>query len=470
MTSRTRNGFTILALLLFPASAWSQTQTGSPGSGETTQETIPELVEQIKQLQQQDRDLQERIRILEGRQAQASPATAADSAPPAATPASTPTSPPTFPAPAEQPAPAPPYASAPRDWHDLHGIQFRGFGEVDYQVLNQRQPELGTDGFVSGSQGNFYTGDFGLFLTSRLTDKASVLAEMIIEEGDAQSYKVNLRRMLLKFDYNDHLKMSFGRYQTNIGYYNWAFRSAAWLQTTADRPLIMQYASNGGLLPTQAIGVSLTGTIPSGPLGLNYVAEYGSSDTIRPDINGDGLWTDENNGNNFNLGLFLRPDTLRGLQIGASYYHDKISNNTLHTFSGAPVLPPPGTPGLSARYGQTIVNGYVVYVAHGIEFLNEGFLIRDTPLHFTYPVYNTPAFYSQFSKQLGRLRPFVRFQYVNANPNNLIYNDVGLRYGPSFGARYDLNDYVAFKAQLDHTLRGGAPALNELQLQFAFTF
>jgi hypothetical protein len=160
----------------------------------------------------------------------------------------------------------------------VHGIQWRGFGEVDYQVLNQRKPELAAGGFVGGSAGNFYTDDFGLFITSRLTDKASVLAEIIFEEGDAQSYSVDLRRMLLNYDYNNHMKVSFGRYQTNIGYYNWAFRSAAWLQTTADRPLVMQYASQGGLLPTQAIGVSVTGAIPLPstapltPIGLTSTA------------------------------------------------------------------------------------------------------------------------------------------------------------------------------------------------------
>ena len=279
--------------------------------------------------------------------------------------------------------------------------------------------------------------------------------EIVFEEGDAQSYKIDLRRMLLKYDYNDHLKFSFGRYQTSIGYYNWAFRSAAWLQTTADRPLLMEYATNGGLLPTQAIGVSVTGAIPSGKLGLNYVAEYGSSDTIRPDINGDGELADENNGNHVNIGFFLRPDAVSGLQVGTSYYHDKISSFE---------------EGLSLRYGQSIVNGYVVYLAHGIEFLNEAFLIRDAALHFSNAVFNTPAFYSQFSKQIGRLRPFIRYQYVNASPNESFYDDVGLRFGPSFGARYDLNDYIAFKAQLDHTVRRGEPDLNGLHLQLAFTF
>ena len=438
-------------LLLVPASNWAQ----SAGSGD--QATIAQLVEQIKQLQQQDRDLLERIRILEAKQPQTSPVAVADTA-----------SPPTPPQSTEQTPPPQLPSATPRDWHEVHGIQFRGFGEVDYQVLNQRQPELGTGGFVPGSAGNFYTGDFGLFLSSRLTNKASVLSEIVFEEADAQQYKVDLRRMLLKYDYNDHLKMSFGRYQTNIGYYNWAFRSAAWLQTTANRPLVMEYASNGGLLPTQAIGVSVIGAIPSGKLGLNYVAEYGSSDTIRPDLNGDGLVTDENNGNQTNVGFFATPDGLRGLQIGTSYYHDQISNNVLNA-SGAQVPPPPGSLGPSVRYGQTIVNAYAVYVAQGIEFLNEGFLIRDAlvggSLHF-----DTPAFYSQFSKQLGPVRPFFRYQYVNASPNNGIYDDVGLRFGPSFGARYDLNDYIAFKAQFDHTVRRGERDLNGLHLQFAFTF
>ncbi len=444
----------LLALLLFPAFGW--TQDAIPGPNQHNQETIAQLVEQIKQLQQQDHDLLERIKILEAKQPQASPGAEGGAQPPA-TPQPT----------EEMPPPTP---ALPHDWHDVQGIQFRGFGEVDYQVLNQRQPELATGGFVGGSAGNFYTSDFGLFLTSRLTDKASVLAEIIFEEGDAQSYSVDLRRMLLKYDCNDHLKFSFGRYQTSIGYYNWAFRSAAWLQTTADRPLVMQYSSDGGLLPTQAVGVSVTGTIPSGKLGLNYVAEYGSSDTVRPDLTGDGRLTDENNGNHLNVGVFLRPDAARGLQIGTSYYHDQISNNDINTLTGAPGPPPLGYLGTSARYGQTIVNAYAVYIAHGIEFLNEGFLIRQAliggPLHF-----DNSAFYSQFSKQLGPVRPFFRYQYVNANTNsNSIFDDVGLRYGPSFGVRYDLNEYMAFKAQLDHTVRGGQPDLNGLQLQWAFTF
>jgi hypothetical protein len=337
--------------------------------------------------------------------------------------------------------------------HNERGIEWRGFGEVNYKVQDQRKPELGLRGFVPGSAGNFYTGDFDLFLTSRINDKASVLSEVVFGQGGAQSFGVDLERLLLKYDYNDHLKMSFGRYHTGIGYYNTAFHSGKWLQTTADRPLIMEFAAHGGLLPTQAIGVSVTGLVPSGKLGLNYLVEYGSGDTVRPDIDGSGHLDDENNGNSINVGFFARPDSIRGLQLGTSFYHDKISYFEL---------------GPSVRLGQTIVNGHVVYVAHGVEFLNEGLLIRHAFEHSSTSL-NTSAFYTQLSKRIGHMRPFFRYQYINASQRSLFW-DVGLRHGPSFGTRYDLNDNVALKIQLDHTIRQNQPDLNGLQTQFAFTF
>jgi hypothetical protein len=458
------------AILLFPAPMWGQT------TDSTDQQSVSQLVKQIKDLQEHERGLEERIRVLEANQKPATPAETAASTPASEiqavpTVAEVPAAPQTAPPPTapsssrpEEAQTAPPVLSP--EFHNLRGIQWRGFGEVDYKVLNQRMPELATYGSEPGSAGNFYTGDFGLFLRARISEKTSAVAEIIFEEGDAQNYgNPDVRRILLNYDYNDHLRLSFGRYQTNIGYYNGQFRSAAWLLTTADRPLIMEYSKDGGPLPTQAVGVSVTGSIPSGRLGLHYVAEYGASDTIRPDVSGDGFSTDENNSNHINVGLFITPDRFPGLRIGGSYYHDQISNLTVNTATGLQVPLPTD----SERWNQTIVNGHIVYVAHGVEFLNEGFLVRDAPIG-PGEAFNTPAFYSQFSEKFGPVRPFFRYQYLNASPQNLIYDDIGLRYGPSFGARYDFNDYVAFKAQLNHTVRRGLPDINGLQLQLAFTF
>jgi hypothetical protein len=405
------------------------------------QEAAPSEQEMIQQLVQQVKALQEKVAALEAARQPGSATSSADAASPPAS------------------APTPPVANENKqstdlrqELHELRGSQWQGFGEVDYKVLNQKIPELGTYGFTPGSAGNFYTGDFDLLLTAPINDKASVLSEIVIGEGNAQSYSIDLARVLFIYDYNDHLRMSFGRYQTAIGYYNTAFRSASWFQTTADRPLIMEFAANGGLLPTQAVGLSVTGSIPSGKLGLNYILEYGSSDTIRPDLNGQ-TFTDENNGNNINIGLFARPDFIPGLQIGGSIYHDRISDVSK---------------GANVRLGQMIVNAHVVYIRHGIEFLNEGFLIRHAYEHSSL-VYDTPAFYSQISKRFGRIRPYFRYQYVNADVGGIL-DDLNLRYGPSVGVRYDFTDSVAFKTQVDHTVRRDEPDLNGLHLQLVFKF
>lgn len=405
------------------------------------QNPTPSEREMIEQLAQQVKALQEQVKLLESQRQRPGPDANNSAAlnsmgtgPPAAEDASDPQHEPFL-----------------QGLHDLNGIQWIGFGEVNYKVLDQRTPELGSYGFVSGSHGNFYTGDFDLLLTARINDKASVLSEIVFGEGDAQSFGVDLERILLKYDYSDRLRMSFGRYHTGIGYYNTAFHSGSWLQTTTDRPLIMEFANDGGPLPTQAIGVSVTGEIPSGKLGLNYIAEYGSSDTIRPD---DAIGsTDENNGNHFNVGFFARPQSIPGFQVGGSLYHDLISDDIR---------------GPDVRLGQTIVNAHIVYMGHKIEFLNEGFLIRHAYEQGP-TVYNMPAFYSQVSRQFGRIRPFFRYQYINANSSSLL-EDIGLRHGPSFGARFDFNDNIAFKIQLDHTLRKGQPDLNGLHSQLAFTF
>jgi hypothetical protein len=393
-------------------------------------ETIQKLMQEVKEVKQ----LQQRVQSLEDARGPAIPSGPAQAAKP-------------------QDQDSEPALSTPAQFTEARGIQWKGFGELDYKALDQKIPELEAYGFVPGSAANFYTGQFDLLVTSRINDKTSVLSELVFEERDAQTYDVNLERLLLKYDFNDHLRMSFGRYHTGIGYYNTAFHSGSWLQTTADRPLIMEFAEDGGILPTQAVGFFVTGEIPSGRLGLNYTAEYGSSDTIRPQITDSGDNVDENNGNHVNFGLFSRPRTIAGLEIGGSFYHDQVSD-----FSKGP----------SVRMGQTIINFHAIYAARGVEMLNEGFPIRHV-YETGNLVFNMPAFYTQFSKQIGRYRPFVRYQYINANPNS-IFNDVLLRRGPSFGLRYDFNDYVALKAQLDHTLRKDQPDLNGIHTQLAFTF
>jgi len=93
-----------------------------------------------------------------------------------------------------------------------------------------------------------------------------------------------------------------------------------------------------------------------------------------------------------------------------------------------------------------------------VEFLSEGFLIRNAyegAAHLQHP-----GVLRTILERLRKTRPFFRYQYVNANANSIYHDDVLLRHGSSFGARYDFTDSIAFKMQLDHTVRKSKPDLN----------
>jgi hypothetical protein len=82
----------------------------------------------------------------------------------------------------------------------------------------------------------------------------------------------------------------------------------------------------------------------------------------------------------------------------------------------------------------------------------------------------TTGFYSQASRQFASVRPFVRYQYVDANEADAAFRALGRRYGPTIGLRVDLGKFAAAKAQYERTTRRGLPAVNAFASQLAFTF
>jgi len=436
--------FILLCIVLCLAAATSAQATEPADQQETVRALVQEVKDQqetIRALAQEVKELKAHVAVLEARQAPEAP-------PP------TPTQP-QPPATAEAVPAAPQYpASESGPLGIIHGIQWQGFGSVTYKANDAKPPEAAFLGFRPLATGNFAVGHVDLFLTSQLTAKTSVLSEIVFTEGDSQEFQLDVERFLLKYDPNDYLKMSFGRFHTATSYYNSVFHHGLWLQTAADRPLPVEFADQGGLLPTQAVGVSMTGAIPSGKLGLNYIFEYASADTLRPPINTpNAAEVDEENGNEITAGFFIKPDWLLGFNLGGSFYHDRLipDNASLHI-------------------DQSIGSAHIVYVTPRFEFLNEGFLFQHK-VGETGQTFNTPAFYTLISEKFGkRWRPYFRYQYTNAAVNTPLFPDVGLRHGPSPGLRVELNDYIALKLQYDRIYRRQQPTINDALLQLAFRF
>src|SRR5207244_4369644 len=127
----------------------------------------------------------------------------------------------------------------------------------------------------------FSLGQLNLFVTSDVSEKFKFLTEIVFEAGSDNAVGVDVERMLLQYSPNDYFNLAVGRYHTAIGYYNTAYHHSTWFQTTTGRPFLFDFEDKGGPLPVHNVGVSASGLIPSGRLGLHYVAEVGNGRASR---------------------------------------------------------------------------------------------------------------------------------------------------------------------------------------------
>lgn len=395
---------------------------------------VDENAETIKALLERMARLEKRIAELEAKQpAAGAPAPAAEPVAPVAAAEK--------PAPGGMNHPGMGQSGAPPQEATFPSLKISGFADVGFRANN-----------LSGDHNSFALGQLDLFMTSKLSEKWSVFGELVFESGDDNVFAVDLERFLLRYAPNDYLHVGFGRYHTAIGFYNESFHHGSWLQTATERPFIFAFEDEGGILPIHNVGLTATGHIPSGSLGLNYIFEISngrssSSPLSEPVQN----ISDENSGKAVNVGLYARPSWAPGLRTGFSYYRDRLT--------------PSGLPNID----ESIFSGHLVYQGSRLEILSEGLVIRHALLN-TGRAFNTGSFYTLVSHRFGSYRPYFRYQFLDAPSADPLLGATGRRHGPSIGLRYDFNESGAFKLQYNHTRRGGLSSLHEITMQFAFTF
>jgi hypothetical protein len=275
---------------------------------------------------------------------------------------------------------------------------------------------------------------------------------MVFGNDTTNEFGIDIERYQLQYRFNDYFSVSSGRFHTAIGYYNTAYHHGNWFSTAEGRPIMYLFEDSGGVLPVHTVGVTMTGLIPqAGKLGLHWIAEIGNG---RASNSGGATVQNFYSDRNYkavNIAAYIKPDWLSGLQVGGSYYHDRLA--------------PTGIP----RIDQNIASGYAVYLTPTWEFLNEAVLLSNH-LAGTSTAYRSPMAYTQLSRKFGIYRPYFRYQYVNdriGDPVNILR---GLNYGPSVGIRIDYSEYAAFKLQYNRLFKGNLPAANGLNAQIAFTF
>jgi hypothetical protein len=353
-----------------------------------SQETPQLSAAEVRSLMERLASLEKRVAELEARRAPVEGASSQAAAPSTAT--------------THEPSPATPsvsYGNSDRH-HETYAAQqmpeaetfpslkFRGFANVDFSASDQ-------PGQVQG----FSMGQFVLHFASRLSNKISYFGEVSLT-AQPSLYNADLERSFIRYDVNDALKVSFGRYHTPINYWNTAFHHGAWLQTTISRPNMIRFG--GTFEPVHFVGAQSEGNIPSGALNLGYNVGIGngrgslfSRAADNGDVNGHRAWL---------VNVFSRPTGLKHLQVGGSYYRDKVT---------AEVTISPDGP----NYGEWIAAGHLVWTGEAPEFLAEFAHARQRS-DLTGRIFDSQAGYAQMAYRIPiwqkRWKPYFRYDYVQS--------------------------------------------------------
>jgi hypothetical protein len=465
--------FFALMLAGLETAAAQQAPAAAP---DASPETIAQLLEQLKAQDTRLKELEAQVAKLK----------AAQTATPAETPAVTPApvetapaaaTPPATAAPAAEaatPAPTPEPAAVAQTDTDMGGhsmsipggpvVKFRGFFDFNFGVGSIANPLVfpiidggcGTCGNpVTPPHTTFQAGEFDLFLTSKLSEHLNFLAEIVLGPDTTNGFGLDIERYQLTYKANRNFAATAGRFHTSIGYYNTAYHHGVWFSTAEGRPIMYLFEDSGGILPVHMVGLNLTGAVPhTGKLGLHYVAEVGnglSSNTN--DLSSESVqnFNSDRNSKATNIAAYIRPERFPGLQIGGSWYHNRLY--------------PTG----AAAVTQNIESAYVVYLSPNWEFLNEAVLESNNQAGTPNP-FRSPMSYIQIARKFGIYKPYFRYQYVRdhvGDPLNLLQ---GTYYGPSVGLRIDFAEYAAFKLQYNHLYQSTRMPGNGVNAQVAFTF
>jgi len=332
--------------------------------------------------------------------------------------------------------PEPPAADAPAD--PALSLLVRAFGSVDWGATEK--PD---------TPNSFALGQFDLFVTGAINDRVSVLAEIVLEASGANTSVVtDLERLQVTFNLDDALQLSAGRYHTGIGFYNTAFHHGSYFETPIGRPRVFAFEDEGGVLPVHDVGLSARGTVPHTGSALHYLAEVGNGRSWIEDESAEGH--DQNGAKSTNVGVSLRPDRWRGLEIGASFYRDEILDSD----------------GSDVRLRIPAV--YAVFRTAATEVMAEW--LRLSYRDATGSTEQSDGGYVQGSRAWGKSRLYYRFDRLAIDPRSPFIGGIESSRTHIFGVRVDPAMWIGLKAQYERSDDGELRGIDTLRTQLVFVF
>lgn len=298
-------------------------------------------------------------------------------------------------------------------------LRIGGFSDFNFEASDEE-----TDGSTSG----FREGQFVLHFTSVLAPRFGFFAELTAS-ARADEFRTEVERTILKFQANDKLGLSFGRYHTPINWWNAAFHHGQWLQTTVERPEMTKFG--GSFIPVHFVGAVASGVVAALGVDFDYEAGVGNGRAEPASRAGDA--GDVNNNRAWFGTLSARADRLYKLDIGAAYYNDLVGTAS------------------SGNFDERIACAHVVWTNETPEVLAEISYIRHEA-RLTPDTFDNWAGYVQMAYRLpwwrNNFKPYARFERLEIAAGDPVFTGAVSDLDEyTAGIRWDCSDFVAFKAE-----------------------
>lgn len=327
------------------------------------------------------------------------------------------------------------------DEQNYPDLRIRGFCDVNYSSTDD-----------STRLSGFRIGQFVLHFSSPLATRVRFFGETSFT-AQRHNYVLEVERLLVRYEFNDLLALSAGRYHTPANFWNTAYHHGLWLQTSIDRPEIIKFG--GELIPAHFVGLQAEGRFP-GALGMHYQLGVGNGrDLEAPTRAGDA---GENTAKRAWVAhLFARPSELFGFETGGSIYGDHVDL------------------GDSIPIRELTLAAHFAWTREQPELIAEVARVSHRDLRRSDPYIDT-AWYAQLAYRLpgsaADFKPYARYEHTMVDPSDPVvevtaYDQEVL----TLGIRYDVAVLAALKGEYRNMKPGGGgPRVNGYYLQSSFTF
>jgi hypothetical protein len=253
------------------------------------------------------------------------------------------------------------------------GFEFQGFGAVSVQARAQ-STDTGpfADPKLDGADGAFTIGQLDFFVSQSIGERVDLLTELVVEGDPSGEFAVDLERFQIGYLFSNLLTVTAGRIHTPLGFWNATYHHGAHFQPSIDRPDIIKFEDDGGLLPVHLIGLSATGYQRLGPIITEYDIAVGNGAKVDGTFGSGTLTpnsvTDNDARKAVAYRLEFRPAVLPSAGLGISGYLDRVE---VFDTSGP-------TPTISDEVNQVIWGGDLSYDHTPVQIIGEYYNVRNS--------------------------------------------------------------------------------------------